>query len=106
MKRKNNFILWLIMRLVGIAALVYIKDLNTVHIIASQLHVSPSWTSIREDLFYKEYRIGMKRDEIHHMLDKIGPWKIISLMLLMEVYGIRIQNSMFYENIFVSPTAI
>jgi hypothetical protein len=43
--------------------------------ISSRLQVTPSWDAIRHYLFV-EFKPGMPRDEVHNLLDKVGPWEI------------------------------
>jgi len=50
-------------------------DYSVMNGIAATLQVTPSWHSIREYLF-NAAKPGMTRDEIHKILDKIGPWTI------------------------------
>jgi hypothetical protein len=43
--------------------------------IASRIHCSPSWDAIG-DYFVEKIKPGMKRDEVHQVLEEIGPWYI------------------------------
>jgi hypothetical protein len=44
--------------------------------ISMRFQTTPSWDAIRSHLFLNEFKPGMTRDEIHRILDKIGPWAI------------------------------
>lgn len=51
------------------------QDSVSVREISSRLQVTPSWDAIRDYLFV-EFKPGMTREEVHKILDKVGPWKI------------------------------
>jgi hypothetical protein len=60
---------------VGVCALLFLYNWIVVSQIASRLEVSPNWDAIRNKLF-KEFKPGMTREEVHDILDKVGPWVI------------------------------
>ena len=79
MKKKISFgrlLLWIFLILViGCAGFWIVPNFIVTAQIASRLHVSPTWDAIRDHL-YDECKPGMTREEVHKVLNKVGPWEI------------------------------
>ncbi len=80
MKKIIKFIMrllaFLLLVLAGIFGYYKIQELLVVNKIAAQFQITPSWEAIRNHL-YSEFKPGMTREEVHQVLDKVGPWEIL-----------------------------
>jgi len=74
-QKKITFIIWIIILLL-IQGCQSKPDLKIAKEIADRLKIDPTWEDIQEYLT-NFIEPGKKREEIHDLLDKIGPYTII-----------------------------
>jgi hypothetical protein len=74
------FILFMVFVSAGYLAIVLIgtsmiiPDQKVAVEIAGRLQTTPSRDAILDHLFFNEFKPGMTREEVHKVLDKVGPW--------------------------------
>lgn len=78
-KRILSIFLWFLFSIIFLcitAVVSYrIQEWITMKQIASRLNTGTGWDTIYSTLDKKEFRPGMTRDEVHAVLDKMGPWE-------------------------------